>query len=285
MKKKKEYGFISKKDSNYKLLKKDRLFFRSRGLTELQERFDENIKEHIMTLSKKQKTARILEIGFGEGKALLEMMNLSDNIICYGINDKKRPTLSSANDVVNNAKKFDISVRTTPKIFFYDAGNGLKFPKEYFDIVISQVAIHYVGNKAKLIEDVWRVLKKGGSAFLHVDSKLSGEEPELMYQCADSPRWIVYDGKYSDNKIIPMKEIFSNKRKKGFDITYTARTDKKRNRTILIHKNTSKQLKLNLEYDGNSTIYLNTLRNTDEYKFDTAIWWGTRSVYRLKNKM
>ncbi len=51
-----------------------------------------------------------------------------------------------------------------------------------------------------------------------------------------------------------------------------------------MHKNISKQLRLNLEYDGNSTIYLSPLRNTDRYKFDTAIWWGARSVYKLKNE-
>jgi len=47
-------------------------------------------------------------------------------------------------------------------------------------------------------------------------------------------------------------------------------------------KNKKNMLKLNLKYDGNSTLYLIKLKNTDKYKKDRSIWWGTRSVFFVK---
>jgi SAM-dependent methyltransferase len=139
------------------------------------------------------------------------------------------------------------------------------------------VAIHYVGNKAKLIEDIWRVLKKGGNAFLHIDSKLNGINPDFLYFHKDTPRFIIYDKR---GKIISTKSLFDKFRKNGYDIKCTIRKDKRRNIVLVMTKNTLKPLNLDLEYDGNSTIYLTLLRETDKYKFDTSIWWGTRSVFR-----
>ena len=275
----KELTSVKKEDTNYKRFKENKLFFRTRGLDKLQERFDEDITRHIQTLSKNQKDVRILEIGFGEGKALLESINLGKNIYGYGINDKKRKTLSGMKDLLNNARQFNIKILNKPKIFFYDAGLGLKFKDNYFDVIFSQVAIHYVGDKAKLFEEIWCVLKKGGKAFLHFDSELSGINPDFMYLCKDTARFVIYD---KNNKIIPTKNIFDKLRSKGFDIRCQIGTGIRRSTTIVMTKNTLKPLNLGLEYDGNSTIYLSPLRNTDKYKFDSGIWWGTRSVYRLR---
>ena len=57
-----------------------------------------------------------------------------------------------------------------PKIQFYDA-KELRFQDNYFDAIISQFAIPYIDRKDILIEESWRTLKKGGSAFLHIDTK------------------------------------------------------------------------------------------------------------------
>ena len=270
---------IKKEDTNYKRFKENKLFFRSRGLKELQERFDENIVKAIEDISKSQKIVRILEIGFGEGKALLEASSISNNIYTYGINDNKRVTLASQKDILNNSKKFNIPVFHTPKIYFYDAGLGLKFPDNYFDIVFSQVAIHYVGDKAKLIEEVWRVLKIRGLAFLNIDGGLRGSQPDFMYLNKDTPRFIVYDKK---GRIVSTKGIFDKLRKKGYDIKFNVRKDEKLNITLVMRKNNDKKLDLDLVYDGNSTLYLTPLRESDKFKFDTGIWWGTRSVYKIQ---
>jgi SAM-dependent methyltransferase len=275
----KELSRIRKEDNNYKRFKENRLFFRTRGLDKLQERFDEDIAGHIKNLSENQKEVRILEIGFGEGKALLEAIGLGTNIYGYGVNDKKRITLSSPKDIITNSKKFNIEIYHTPKIYFYDAGSGLKFKDNYFDVIFSQVAIHYIGDKARLIEDVWRVLKKDGRAFLNIDGGLRGAQPDFMYLHKDSPRFVVYS---RNKKIISTKRLFDKYRKKGYDMKFNVRKDEKLNITLVMHKNNYKKLDLGLDYDGNSTIYLTPLKESDKYKFDTGIWWGTRSVYNLK---
>lgn len=278
----KELHSVKKGDTNYKRFKDNKLFFRTRGLDKLQERFDEDIIGQIQNLSKIQKEVRVLEIGFGEGKALLEAMSLGPNIYGYGVNDKKRSTLASISDIMRNSKTFDIETNHKPKIFFYDAGYGLKFKDDYFDVVFSQVAIHYVGDKAKLFEEIWRVLKNSGHAYLHIDSQLQGSQPDFMYYYNDTPRLIVYNGKKSNKNIISTKTVFDNIRKKGYDIRLNLRKDVRGNMTLVMHKNTLKKLNLELEYDGNSTIYLSPLRESDKYKSDTGIWWGTRSVYKAK---
>jgi len=275
----KKLSKIRKEDTNYKRFEENKLFFRTRGLDKLQERFDEDIVKTIQELSNNKKVVRILEIGFGEGKALLEACSLGRNIYGYGVNDKKRSTLSSSKDLMNNSKKFDIKVYHTPKIYFYDAGYGLKFKDNYFDIIFSQVTIHYVGDKAKLIEDVWRIMKKGSKAFLNIDGGLKGAQPDFMYLHNDSPRFIVYD---RNKKIISTKSLFNKYRKKGYDIKFNVRKDERLNITLVMCKNNDKGLDLGLIYDGNSTIYLSKLKDMDKYKFDTGIWWGARSVYRIK---
>ncbi|MGV8171116.1 MAG: methyltransferase domain-containing protein [Candidatus Woesearchaeota archaeon] len=275
----KEFSRLRKDDSNYERFKENKLFFRTRGLDRLQERFEEDILTHIKNLSKNQKEVRILEIGFGEGKALLESMSLGNNILGYGVNDKKRSTLSNVDDIMHNAKAFNIKTYHKPKIFFYDAGLGLKFKDDYFDIIFSQVAIHYVGNKAKLFEEIWRILKKGGKAFLHFDSKLEGKHPDFMYIYKDTPRFVVYD---KNSKITSTKKLFDKLKNKGFDIECLIQKKDYKSMVLVMNKNTKKHLNLGLEYDGNSTIYLTQLKNTDKYKFDTGIWWGTRSVYNMK---
>jgi len=272
-------GTITKEDTNYLRFKQNKLFFRTRGLKELQERFDDNILKTIEDISKRQKIVKILEIGFGEGKALLEASSINTNIYGYGINDKKRSTLSSSKDLINNSKKFNIKLYHTPKIYFYDAGNGLKFKSNYFDIIFSQVAIHYVGDKAKLLEDVWRVLKKDGYAFLNIDGGLKGAHPDFMYFHKDSPRFVIHN---KNREIVSTKKLFDGYKKKGYDIKFNIRKDLRYNITVVMHKNVDKKLDLGLEYDGNSTIYLTPLRESDKYKFDTGIWWGTRSVYSIR---
>jgi SAM-dependent methyltransferase len=272
------FGKISRKDTNYKRFKKNKLFYRSRGLKELQERFSENIAQIINNSCIKQKRVNVLEIGFGEGKALSEMGAINSKIFCYGINDKKKESLSNIKDLQRNSQNFGVKPYNTPKIYFYDAGNGLNFKDNYFDIIYSQVAIHYVDDKAKLLEEIWRVLKKGGHAFLHIDNKLQGRQPDFMYQYKDTPRFIIYDKK----KIISTSSYFKKIEKKGFDIRLNIRNDKKDNINIIIHKNTEKMFNLGLGYDGNSSINLTKLKNTDAYKFDSAIWRGTRSVFIVK---
>jgi ubiquinone/menaquinone biosynthesis C-methylase UbiE len=254
-----------------------------RGLDKMQARFPGcNIVNYLSQKLKSEKVVRVLEVGFGEGRCLIDLQARFPNVFFYGINHKKSETMSSSKDIIKHSKEIKVNLKKAPRVQFYDAGKGLKFPEKYFDLVISQVSIHYVGNKSKLYEDVWRVLKKNGTALLHVDSELNKNYPDFMFNYKDTPRMVIYD---HDAQISTQKYLKKFKFK-GFDIVLKKshnKTYKKKNQKIIImKKNTSKRLNLGLNYDGNSTLNLTKLWASDEYKTDSGVWWGTRSVFIAK---
>ncbi|MEK6847410.1 MAG: class I SAM-dependent methyltransferase, partial [Nanoarchaeota archaeon] len=134
---------------------KSRLWYRSRGLRKMESRVGSGIvrnfiKERLNT----EKEIRVLEIGFGEGKCLLDLRVLfpQKNVKLFGINKKKDGKMHEKIDFIKNAKSFGLKIvrDNLPKPYFYDAGDELKFKDNFFDLVISQVSFHYVGDKAKL---------------------------------------------------------------------------------------------------------------------------------------
>jgi len=246
----------------------------------MEKRFGNNlIKKFIKSRINNQKTVRILEIGFGEGKCLLDLNHLFKNKIeLHGISEKKTLSMSNQRDFIKNAKKFRIPIsRPLPRPHFYDIGEGIKFKRNFFDIVLSQAAFHYIGNKAKLIEEIWRVLKPRGRAFIHFDIKFEENYPDFMKTNPETPRFIIY----KKNKVIKFSQYIKKYNKK-YNIRLTKAKNNPDQYNLLINKNRISPLNLKLEYDGNSTIYLTKLKGTDRYKKDSSAWWGTRSVFNTK---
>ena len=165
-------------------MKKEFWWGRDRDFKTLDSRFENKISKFISSLNNK---ISILEIGFGEGKALLEVIqNFRDkHLKCYGINLKPECGVKKRIDLLKNAKKFKISIERSkiPIIYFYDTGEGLKFRDNSFDIIMSQVAFPYVPDKAKLIEEIWRVLKPNGKVFIHIDNARNFDSfPDFLKQ-------------------------------------------------------------------------------------------------------
>lgn len=248
----------------------------------MEERFGNVIVNFIRKKLKSEKTVRVLEIGFGEGKCLLDLYSIFPQVEFYGINKETGGSMYSRKNFLKNAKEFEVKVSldNLPRPFFYDVEKGLKFKDNFFDLVISQVSIPYVGNKAKLYEEVWRVLKPEGSAFLHIDRTRIPALPEFLKVKTETPLCIIYE----NNKIIEFKKVINRIRKKGFDVRLTWSLPKKKQRNLLMTKNNSQALKLGLVYDGESTLYLTPLKGSDKYKDKPGIWWGTRSVFKVKSK-
>ena len=160
-----------------------------------------------------------------------------------------------------------------PKPFFYDAGKELRFKSDYFDIIISQVAFPYVDNKAKLLEEFWRVLKPGGKAFLNIDS-YEKYYPDFMQINKETPRWIIYDNK----KLIKLSAYLDKFRKKGFDIKFKRKINRAL-RFVLMEKNTTKPLNLCLKYDNDASFDLTVFNKEKKIQ---GVWWGNRSVFKTK---
>src|SRR3989344_7054597 len=243
--------------------KKHPLWYRIRGLKEMEERFgDTSIQKFIRERLGVEEVVRILELGFGEGRCLLELKSAfpERKVELYGINDLKKGDMHGRSDFCANARMFNLSVptRSYPKPYFYDAGKGLHFKDNYFDAIISQVAFPYVGNKVTLLEEMWRVLKFQGKAFIHVDSKPKENFPDFMKWNMETPRFVIYDG----NKVISARSYLGSIRQQGFEVECRAAYNSLSSRIITMTKNKRKKLDLKLEYDGNSTLYLTPLRGT-----------------------
>ena len=250
----------------------DPLWSRSRGLDELERRFGGTpVQDHVR--DGQRAGFRALELGFGRGRVLLELMDRF-GIETHGVARKERH-MSKKADLVRAARDFGIRTKTYPTPHFYDMEPGLRFDDDAFDLVVSQVALHYIGNKARVIEEVWRVLRPGGRAFLHLDGVLDQAYPDFMRLCSDLPRFVIY----SRGRIISTARFVDGlRRKNGHDIRLKRTPNQGAGYVLRMHKNMP-GLDLGLTFDGASTLDLGKLKYADEHKFDGRVWWGTRSVF------
>lgn len=251
-------------------------FSRSRDLNTFNRKFYPLIIEQ-----KIPENGNVLEIGCGEGRVLLELLKKCPSAYFYGINKKPWPAMRGTVSLKKTAifyeifKKSEISSLNLPKIHFYNA-KKLHFENSFFDVIYSQVAIQYVDRKDLLIEEVWRVLKPGGVAYLNIDTR-SGEIPDFLD--FEAPRFIIY----KNTKVFSLKKFFGNLKKKGFDIQYTSVVEDERGIlksriNLIIKKNTNKKLQLGLKFNKLSSFELSLL---NKGKDPNSILWGYRSVYSL----
>ena len=146
---------------------------RKRGIKEAKERIGDIVKD-IKGLLKEKKKVRVLEVGCGYGRALLELKkSFKDRIEIHGINKEKRWNLKLIKRYALHQKVFtkkDIN-QNLPKIYIADAGQKLKFPNNYFDYIYSQACIQYIADKALFMEEINRILKKDGLARLDMQPR------------------------------------------------------------------------------------------------------------------
>jgi ubiquinone/menaquinone biosynthesis C-methylase UbiE len=252
----------------------------SRGLDKMEGRFGKSkpIQRFIKQRLASQKVIRVLELGFGDGKCLLDLREAFPDrrVELYGVIRKKSKVISRRKDFEVAAKMFGMAFpkqRLLPKPYFYDAGNGLKFESNYFDVIISQVAFHYVGDKAKLIEEFWRVLKPKGKAFVEIDS-FQKNYPDFLQINKETPRFVIY----RNDKLVKLSSYLKKFRDKGYNIKLKQKSSGAAG-YLMIEKNTSKNLKLNLEYDNDSSLDLTRFNNEKKIR---GVWWGNRSVFVVK---
>jgi len=128
----------------------------------------------VSDLLAKGKPINVLEAGFGQGRALMELAwrFRNDQVAFYGVDKTQAPPTEKREDLRNVARIYDIIPEAElaefklPEIFFYDA-TRLHFDDESIDLVYSAVVIRFIERKAEFLEEVCRVLKPGGVALLH----------------------------------------------------------------------------------------------------------------------
>ena len=256
---------------------------RNRSLADFDAKFGGGVIEKTLRKAlRSREPVRLLEIGCGEGRVLMELRKLFPSVELHGINKKPWPAMSGPKSLIATAMNYGIFTKEEarrvllPVLHFYDA-TELRFPDGYFDVVISQVSIYQMKRKDLLLQEVWRVLKKGGKAFLHIDSMYE-DYPDFISQ--ETPRFIIY----KNNRLHPLRRFIKELRDKGYDITcrmafgnQAGDADLKRTH-IVMHKNTEARLELNLAFDELSSFDLSVLEKI--FKGDKLV--GYRSVFHME---
>lgn len=119
---------------------------------------------------------RVMEIGAGNGRVLMELKKLFPQVEFYGINKEKTHTFYRRESYILTALKFgilnkmEIEQIELPYIIFQDVDFGTSIPynDNKFDIVFSQGTLPYIKYKFELFNEVMRILKPGGISF-HTD--------------------------------------------------------------------------------------------------------------------
>lgn len=148
---------------------------------------------------------RVMEIGFGNGRVLMELKKLFPEVEFYGINKEKTRTFYRRESFILTALKFDIMSKVEaenmflPYVVFQDLDYGQPIPYDdnRFDLIYSQTALAHMRYTFELLNEIMRVLKKGGLS-IHTD--------------------LVGVNIYSRGINIPMKEATKEFRKRGIDI-------------------------------------------------------------------
>lgn len=225
---------------------------------------------------------RVLELGCGEGRALLEMKKAWPALDLHGVNRRPWPGMSGSESLRGSAVELELFTRdeagrmTPPTIHFTDASE-LPLADESVDLIVSQVALHYVKRKDKVLAEAWRVLRPGARAFLHVDTTIANPPDYLQHP---SPRFLIYEAGDDRGRAVPgsIEDVLQPLEARGFAVRIARVPSKKDDRErvhVEIEKTRPDPLPLDLEFDERSSFNLAVL--TGKRYADFA--WGYRSVF------
>lgn len=263
---------------------------RSRALPEINRRLlpkGPPLEEIVKAFVSAGREPRVLEIGFGWGRVLAELAwrFRSAPVSLEGINRERQQPVGEPEDLAAVAVAFGIAapgeVRglPLPELHFYDATN-LQFPDESFDLVYSAVCIRFIADKARLIEEVGRVLRPGGRALLEIDEKHweypagPSAEPDLLSDAAC--RMVLRHG----TEMVPLDDYLDW----AGGTRYTLLVARRRHCVIDLTKHGSGPLSLGLELDQLRTLPSARFVRSEGPRKGKPCKKGIRSVYCISNK-
>ena len=155
-----------------------KLVHRARGVEELEHRVGD-VHAEIDARLVRQDIVRVLELGCGYGTALLELRaRYGERVELHGVN--REPRDGNPQILRRNAAErgLDHGDAPWPTIAYADVAHGLPFDADRFDLVVSQVAWLYFGNKIGVVREAIRVLRDDGLAKIDADEVRAGLPPE-----------------------------------------------------------------------------------------------------------
>ena len=177
---------------------------RSQGLEGAKGRIGD-ISKQIKEILKDKEKIKILEIGAGFGRALLELKKIfGDRIEVFGTNFEKEFNQKLTKEYAIDQ---EFSIKEIPKIYpNFDAGKKFPFKNNSFDFVFCQATMQYISDRALFIEEVNRILTKEGIAILELQEyrKDHPKEYEHLIEIWDNGKktnFLRYLGKFKNMKI------------------------------------------------------------------------------------
>lgn len=234
---------------------------RLRGLEQARTRIGD-LAQDVRGLMAEREKIKVLEVGCGYGKALLDLkMAFGDQIEIHGTNVEPEWNLELIRAFAFDQKLFaseDELERHLPTLHFLDASEPFPFPDASFDLIYSQAAAHYFKDKFRFLEEVNRLLTGSGLARIDINHK-TGEYP--VEYCERIEIW-------DEDRKVDFKdymESFGNVR-----FAYDA---KSRPFGYLIMNN-SQEMHFEVEL----------VCSFDLHHICTK-WWGCKSIYKVKRAM
>ena len=109
----------------------------------------------------------LLDIGTGPGRLLLKLHQKSPQMQLVGI-DSSPAMVTKAKENTTGVESIDIREGNASNIPFSDG---------HFDIVVSTASIHHWKEPTKGLNEIWRVLKRGGRALIY---DLASDTPQSI---------------------------------------------------------------------------------------------------------
>jgi len=161
-----------------------KLPFRARGHAELVDRVGGIFTEIDERLARREAVS-VLELGCGYGTVLLEIIHLyGPRVAAHGINREHRDgnvDIFRRNGLERGLiAPEDATTFPMPTIAYIDVADGLPYPDGTFDVVFSQVAWRYFGNKIGVLREVSRVLREDGIAKIDAEELRPDLPPEYQ---------------------------------------------------------------------------------------------------------
>jgi SAM-dependent methyltransferase len=227
---------------------------RTRSLADIEYllRASGGVESAVVGLLERRSPIDVLEVGFGHGRALLELAwRLRDReVVFHGVDVGYKSPVQTREDLRGVARTYGIVPEAEldrfelPFVCLYDA-TRLHFPEESLDLVFSAVTIRFMRDKALHIEEVCRVLRPGGRAILHI-GEANWDYP--WGKISDDRLLTPYTNRFvlkHEDELIPLSDYLKLLEGDGFRFELTPST-----RCILIiHKLASGSLSLDLDYN------------------------------------
>lgn len=164
----------------------------------------------LLSLISGQEFERILDMGCGPGAYLPDLMSISKKITAIDVSDEFIRMVQNKYPSVK-AYKHDLN-QPLPEI---DSG---------FDLVISPLTIHYIGDLQRLFSDVHRVLEKNGSFIFSTHHPLLDFENSISKNYFETEKltqqWRVSENLNTEVSFYrrPMSDLFNALTSSGFII-------------------------------------------------------------------